>query len=325
MHVGAAGLDSDLPEDGDARRAHALVFLVRQGERRGDGDGIAGVHAHRVHVLDGADDDRVVGPVAHHLHLELLPAEEGLVDQDLPHRGGFHARAADGAVLVAVVGDAAAGAAHGEGGADDGGQADLLDGGHRGGHPGGDVALAGGQFRRGDDGGAGVFQPDAGHRLAEEAAVLGHLDRFAPGADHLDAASRQHPHLLDRERGVEAGLAAHGGQERVGALDLDDPGDDLGGDGLDIGGVGQRGVGHDRGRVRVDEDDAVALLAQRLAGLRSGIVELAGLPDDDGSGTDDHDRLDVGALRHGSPSRPGAGRSSGLIGAGRDGGNLGLP
>ena len=47
-----------------------------------------------------------------------------------------------------------------------------------------------------------------------------------------------------------------------------------------------------------DEDDAVALLAQRLAGLRTGIVEFAGLADDDRAGADDQDALDVGALAH---------------------------
>src|SRR3546814_15131202 len=48
----------------------------------------------------------------------------------------------------------------------------------------------------------------------------------------------------------------------------------------------------------VDQDHPVALLAQRLAGLRSGIVELAGLPDDDRACADNEDGPDVGALRH---------------------------
>ena len=66
-----------------AARAHALIFLVGQRQRGRDGDGIAGVHAHRIDVLDGADDDGVVGAVAHDLHLEFLPAEHGFLDQHL--------------------------------------------------------------------------------------------------------------------------------------------------------------------------------------------------------------------------------------------------
>ena len=67
---------------------------------------------------------------------------------------------------------------------------------------------------------------------------------------------------------------------------------------LDVGRVRHGGVGHDGGRVGVDEDDLVAELSEGLARLRSGVVELAGLADDDRAGTDDQDLVDVGALRH---------------------------
>ena len=63
---------------------------------------------------------------------------------------------------------------------------------------------------------------------------------------------------------------------------------------LDVGRVGEVGVGHDRRRVRVGEDDAVALLAQHPAGLGAGVVELAGLADHDRSRADDEDRVEVG-------------------------------
>jgi hypothetical protein len=101
---------------------------------------------------------------------------------------------------------------------------------------------------------------------------------------------------------LSAGLAAHRRQHRVGPLLGDDLLDHAPGDRLDVGRVGHLRVGHDRRRIAVDEDDAVALLAQRLAGLGAGVVELAGLADDDRPGADDQDRLQVGALRH-APSR----------------------
>ena len=164
-----------------------------------------------------------------------------------------------------------------------------------------EVQAAVGAPGRGDDGGARVLEADPLHRLAEQLAVLGHLDRLAAGADHLDAVPGEDAHLLEAQRGVEAGLAAHRRQERVGLLALDDLGDDLGRDRLDVGGVGELRVGHDRRRVRVDEDHPVALLAQRLAGLGARIVELAALADDDGPRADDQDRADVGALRHQGP------------------------
>jgi len=40
-------------------------------------------------------------------------------------------------------------------------------------------------------------------------------------------------------------------------------------------------------RIRIDQDDLVALRAQRLAGLRAGVVELARLADHDRAGADD--------------------------------------
>ena len=284
-------------------RAHQLVFLVGQRQRRGHGDGIARVHAHGVHVLDGADDDGIVGTVAHDLHLEFLPAQQALVDQDLPDRRGVHAGAAIVDVVLAVVGHAAAGAAQRVGGADDGRQADLFQRFQRDGHAGVEVVVAVRAARGGDDGGPRVLDAQPVHRLAEQVAVLGHLDGLAPGADHLDAVILQNTHVGQRQRGVQPGLPAHGGQQRVGAFLGDDLGHRLGGQRLDVGCIGQAGVGHDRGRVRVDQDHPVAFFAQRLAGLRAGIVEFAGLADDDGPRTDDHDRLDVGSLRHsGGPS-----------------------
>ena len=42
--------------------------------------------AHRVEVLDRADDDDVVAPVADHLELELVPAAHRLLDQHLADR-----------------------------------------------------------------------------------------------------------------------------------------------------------------------------------------------------------------------------------------------
>ena len=101
----------------------------------------------------------------------------------------------------------------------------------------------------------------------------------------------QHAVLVQVERAVERGLPAHRRQQRVGPLLGDDLLDHLPGDRLDVGDVGHLRVGHDRRRVAVDEDDAVALLAQRLAGLRAGVVELAGLADDDRPGADDQDAI----------------------------------
>ena len=85
LDVAAAGVDADGADDVDADVAQLLVLAVGERQRRRDGDRVAGVHADRVDVLDRADDDRVVGGVAHELELVLLPAEDRLLEQ---HLGG---------------------------------------------------------------------------------------------------------------------------------------------------------------------------------------------------------------------------------------------
>ena len=335
LHVGAAGLDADLAQHRDRGVAHDLVFLVGQRQRRRDGDGIAGVHAHRIEVLDRADDDAVVLLVAHHLHLELFPAEHALLDQDFVGGGGIEAALDDVEKLFLVVGDAAAGAAHGEGGTDDRRQADLGQRHQRFGQrlllvalPAlvlaerplpleilerrarqffviGEIFLAIKFFQA-----AGVgeprlrrFQADLGHGLAEQLAVFGLVDRVSGGADHLDIELVERALSAQRQRAVERGLSAHGRQQRKAAgndvaLLLDDLGDDLRRDRLDIGRIRQLRIGHDRGRIGVDQHDAIALFLQCLHRLRAGIVEFAGLADDDRAGADDQDGGDVGSFGH---------------------------
>ena len=67
---------------------------------------------------------------------------------------------------------------------------------------------------------------------------------------------------------------------------------------LDVDRVGARGVRHDRRGIRVHEDDSIALLLQRFARLGAGVIELAGLPDDDRAGTDDQDAFEIVTTRH---------------------------
>ena len=124
------------------------------------------------------------------------------------------------------------------------------------------------------------------------------MDRVVVGADQLDAEALEGAVVVQRLGEVERRLAAERRQQRVGALALDDPRDRLGQQRLDVGAVGELGVGHDRRRVRVDEDDLVALLAQHLAGLHAGVVELGRLPDHDRPRADQQDLVDVVAPRH---------------------------
>jgi hypothetical protein len=109
------------------------------------------------------------------------------------------------------------------------------------------------------------------------------------GADQLDAEAVKYVSLVKLDSDVQRRLPAEGGQERVRSLGLDHLGDGLRVERLEVGRVGPLGVGHDRGRVRVHQHDAIALLTEHAARLGSRVVEFASLPDPDRAGPDDQD------------------------------------
>ena len=291
LHVRSAGVDANLAQDRDRRVAHDLVFLVGQRLRRRDGDRVAGVDAHRVQVLDRADDDAIVLAIADHLHLELFPAEQRFLDQQFVRRRKIEPALAHVDELVLVVRDATTGAAQCKGRADHRGEADL-----------------GLDFQRllevVRDARARRPEADARHRRLEFLAVLGLVDRFLRCSDQLDVELVQHAFPRQIERAVQRRLSTHRRQQRTGALTFDDLRDHRPRDRLDVRHIRHFRISHDRRRIRIDEDHAVSLFLQRLAGLRAGVVELASLSDDDRPRADDQNRFDVRSLGHGCQAAP---------------------
>ena len=285
LHVGAAGLDANLLQNGERGHTHALILKVGERLRRRHSDGVAGVNAHGVEVLDGAHDDAVAGVVAHDLHLVLFPALDGLLNQHLVCGRELQALAHDRDELLVGVRDAAAGAAESKARAQHAGVAHALGDGLG-------VFHAVGIARARD------LQADLGHGLVKELAVLAALDGGEVAADHLDAVLVQRTVLRQLNSGVQTGLAAQRGQQRVRMLLLDHALDKLGGDGLDIGAVRKARIGHDGRRVGVDQDDLKAILLEHLAGLGAGVVELAGLANNDGARTNNEDALNISTFRH---------------------------
>ena len=80
--------------------------------------------AHRVEVLDRADDHDVVGAVAHDFELELVPAAHRLLDEHLADRALGEPALDLRDELLLGLGEAAAVTAEREGGPHDGGQGD---------------------------------------------------------------------------------------------------------------------------------------------------------------------------------------------------------
>ena len=142
------------------------------------------------------------------------------------------------------------------------------------------------------------LKTDVGHPLAKQIAVLCHGDGLPRRRDHLDAECVDNPLARQIERTVQAGLATHRRQQRIGPLLGDDAGECLPVHRLYVYGIGGVRIGHDRGGIRVDENDPIALFLERLAGLRARVIELAGLPDHDRPGADNQYGLYIVSLRH---------------------------
>jgi hypothetical protein len=287
LDVGATGVDADGADDRDRCVAQLLVRLVRERHLRSDGDRVARVRPHRVEVLDRAHDDDVVEPVAHDLELELVPAAHRLLDEHLPDRALAQADLDLAPQFLARIRKPAAVAAERECGPHDRRQAEILD-----------------LTDVGDDARARHLEAATLDRVLEQLPVLGPLDDVERRADQLDSELVEHARLGELAREVERRLAAHRRQERVGPLAAKDVGDTLEVERLEIRAVGEAGVGHDRRRVRVDDDGAEAVLAQDLQRLTAGVVELRSLADHDRPGADEADRLDVRPPRHSRPPRP---------------------
>ena len=239
------------------------------------------MHAHRVEVLDRAHDHHVVRSVAHDLELELVPAAHRLLDEHLADRRLRQPALDLPPQLLGRVGEAAAVAAERECGPDDRRQRDA-------------VEVVG----RGDDARRRNLEADRLDRRFEELSVFRALDRIDVGADQLDAEVAQDAGRVELARKVERGSSAHRRQQGVGALPLENAGDAFEVERLEVGAIGEAGVGHDRRRIRVDHDRAVAVFTQHLQRLAAGVVELGRLADHDRAGADERDALDIGASGH---------------------------
>ena len=194
------------------------------------------MHTDGVEIFHGTDGDDVAGGVAHRLKLDLLPAIDVFFHKDLGDGRGGQTPQGHIAQLLLVIGNAAAGAAEGEGGADDDGVADV-----------------GGDFQRGihivcDFGGDGRLT-DGVHRLLEKTAVLRLVDGLYIGANETNAVGLEKARLFKLHGEGESGLAAEPGKQTVGLFLDDDPLKGADGERFEIDLVGKGPVGHDGGGV----------------------------------------------------------------------------
>ena len=241
--------------------------------------------AHRIKILDRADDDDVVVEVAHHLKLVFFPAKDRFFDKDLRGRRCRKASACDLLEFFGIERGSAACSTESKARADDRRVADLLD----------DLFCL---FPSVSKSAFGRLNADLVHRGLKKLAILAHLDRVDICADQSYSVFLKYAFLVEFDREIQAGLAADGRQDGVRPFFFNYRGESLDRKRLDVGPVGDLGIGHYRRRIGVYENDRKAFLFECSTGLRSRIVEFAGLSDDDRSGTNDQDLLYIVSTRH---------------------------
>ena len=236
LYVGAAGLDADLPYDGDGRVPHPLVLDVGKRLHWRDGDGVPCMYAHGVEVLYGTDYHHVVLPVAHDLQLELLPPEHGLLYKHFAYHAVLEAHVGYLFELFRRRRYPAAGAAKREAWPYYDGKAYLFEG-------------LPGLFHIVSQRALGEVHADLEHGLLEVFPVLGLFNGVVISPEHLDVVLFQYTGLYGLHRGIKARLPAERRQQRVGPFLLDDLPEYFRGDRFYIGDVGCIGIGHYRGGV----------------------------------------------------------------------------
>ena len=87
------------------------------------------------------------------------------------------------------------------------------------------------------------------------------------GSDQLNAIALKRAVLSQGDRKIQRGLSSHCGQESIGTLFFDHPGDHFRSKWLDISPIRHLRIGHDRRRIGIHENDLVSLRPQRFAGL----------------------------------------------------------
>ena len=133
---------------------------------------------------------------------------------------------------------------------------------------------------------------------AEALAILGHLDRLERRAQQACLVPFENALAGELDAQVERRLAAQAGQDAVRMFALEDALDRRDGEWLEVDDVRHARVGHDRGRVAVEQDRPDAFRAERAAGLRAGVVELRRLADDHRPTADDQHRPRLHAFAH---------------------------
>ena len=243
------------------------------------------MNAHRVQVFDRADHHKVVLNVAHHFEFVFFPTDDRFLDQDLVHPAVIKPHTHNRPKFLEILADPASRSTERKTRPDDHGITYL-------------ACNSFGVFDRIRKITSGKIESYFLHRLFEFLAVLGFFDGFIFRADHFHAVFCKNSFFVGFHRKIQPCLSAHGRQHRLRPFLGNHLFKKLHGQRFDIRRVRELRVCHDGRRVGIDERHLITFFAQGFDRLSSGIIEFAGLTDNDRPGPDDQNFFDIRSFRH---------------------------
>ena len=245
----APAFDGQASYDIDTGTAQHLVVPVRQGLAGSDHNALPCMDTHGVDILHVAYHDTGIIGITHHLVLELFPAQNALLDEYLVDTAAFQAQFSDRDEFFLCPGNSTASPAQGIGRPDDKGQAQFID--HCNCILNGVHGLA-----------AGYRLTDTLHGLFEQVPVLGILYGFQWCTVKFDIVFLKYPHPGQFTNNVQPGLPPQSRDHSVWPLLFNDALNNFGFDGFYIHHICHFRVGHDSGRVGVNEYHAHTFFPQ---------------------------------------------------------------
>lgn len=196
----------------------------------------------------------IVFLVPHHLEFVLFPSDDRFLNKDLTDHAAFESPLSENLEFFNVISHRAPGPAQGEAGPDNNGEAYLT----------GDAVRL---FHVPGKPRPWQVETNVLHGSLELFTILCLLDSFIVGADQLDMVSLEYAPFRQNSGQVETCLTAKGGQQGIRAFGLDDLLEHFRDQGFNIRSVCHIRIGHDSGRVAVDQYNPIAFLTECLARL----------------------------------------------------------
>ena len=262
-----------------------MILLVGKRLRGTYHDGVARVNTNRIDVLHITDGNGGIVMIPHDLVFDFLEALDALLYKHLMHRGKCQGVFHQQKKFFFIVGKAATRSTKRKGGTKHNGISDLPC----------DLQSFFDRigYIRGKNGLAETLA-----QLLEKLSVLCSLNRFTACSEKLDTAFLKDSLFFKLHSQIQSRLTADTGQDRVGALITNNLCDIFQCQRLHIDLIRNGGIRHNRCGVGVTKDDFVALFLKSKARLRSRVVKLCRLTDNDRTGADHKDLFNIGSLRH---------------------------